>query len=438
MTEFLDFLESDYFVSFVLQVFVAELMLFWGKKFRRYGAAALAGGFAAALVLAFAGGLEQTYSYGWIAIAFYAGLFLISFAAMFGTFRCSIWEAMAYSVTGYTLQHLSSNTANLIFVAAFGNADRGWGFHILTLALCAVVYTASYFLLLKRIKSARIESDALRVLMSSVVILALTIVVNMLTVDAATENPVILLYPIGLCVVNLVLQSSLARSGRLSEEKEQIAHLLRQQEIHSEISQESINAINVKCHDMKKQLETLTKISAGDGLEEYRRELEQSVSDYDILADTGNRTLDVVLTERALICRKKGIKFTYMADGSLLSSVSSVDLYSMIGNALDNCIEALARMEEGRRIMSMVVAQSGDIVLVRFENYFDGVLRMRDGRPQTRKNDELQHGYGLRSIQMTAEKYGGGISVRADGDVFSLNILLSGRAPKGEETAQGA
>ena len=102
------------------------------------------------------------------------------------------------------------------------------------------------------------------------------------------------------------------------------------------------------------------------------------------------------------------------------------DLYSFFGNALDNAIEAVERLDDPeRRSIGLVVRRTGDMVSVHVENYFDGQVSFDgEGLPQTRKADEANHGFGVRSMRMIAEGLGGSLNCNASGDVFSLDALL--------------
>ena len=64
------------------------------------------------------------------------------------------------------------------------------------------------------------------------------------------------------------------------------------------------------------------------------------------------------------------------------------------------------------------------MVSAHFENYYAGELDFDDGLPLTTKSDKRYHGFGMKSIKMLAEKYGGYVSVKAEDGVFNLNILL--------------
>ena len=112
-----------------------------------------------------------------------------------------------------------------------------------------------------------------------------------------------------------------------------------------------------------------------------------------------------------------------MADGEALSFMSNADIYSLFGNALHNAIEALAGIEEEKRVIRMAVRRQGKMVSVHAENYCEGVQFGQDGLPKTQKG-ERGHGYGMRSMRMVAEKYGGFLTAEARGNVFVLDIVI--------------
>lgn len=83
-------------------------------------------------------------------------------------------------------------------------------------------------------------------------------------------------------------------------------------------------------------------------------------------------------------------------------------IFSLFGNAMENAIEALCKIanEEQRIIFLNVKTQLG-MVVIHVENYYQGELDFADGLPRTTKGDEYYHGFGVRSIQMVAEKIQG-------------------------------
>lgn len=126
------------------------------------------------------------------------------------------------------------------------------------------------------------------------------------------------------------------------------------------------------------------------------------------------------------MCSAEGITFTVVADGSLLAGMSSMDIATLFGNALDNAIEASRRVgEPSKRLIKLALFQRGRMLVLRVDNWFDGQLRTdAGGRLTTIKANAMRHGWGVKSIQWTARKYGGHAATRAEDHWFTLTVLL--------------
>ena len=146
---------------------------------------------------------------------------------------------------------------------------------------------------------------------------------------------------------------------------------------------------------------------------------------YDSSVKTGNEILDVLLTEKSLICEQEGITWTCVADGRQLSFLDPIDLYTLFGHALDNAIENVRKLPQvEQRVISLTVFEKPGLSIIQLENYYKGQLQFRDGLPVTSKADREEHGFGMRSIRNLAEKYGGTISIDTENSIFLLSITL--------------
>ncbi len=149
----------------------------------------------------------------------------------------------------------------------------------------------------------------------------------------------------------------------------------------------------------------------------------EAVEIYDASFKTGNDALDVVLTEKSLICREKKIRLTCMLDGSALAAFKPSDIYSLFGNAIDNAIEGVEGLEAEKRIISISEERREKLTCITIENFYSGNIEIRDSLPVTHKDTDY-HGFGTKSIRMIAEQYDGEIRITVDGDIFALNIFL--------------
>jgi sensor histidine kinase regulating citrate/malate metabolism len=223
------------------------------------------------------------------------------------------------------------------------------------------------------------------------------------------------------CVFLLALTKEIVHRQSAEQDSAIMRHLLHQQKTQLESSKETIELINVKTHDLKKQIARLGDRIPQDEVDELR----ELVGIYDAVTRTGNEALDVLLAEKVLLCETRGIQFDRLVDGSALDPMKPGDVYALLGNALDNAMEAVADVSDpGRRYIALRVRRSRGLVAVHVENAYAGERTFVDGLPVTTKADTRYHGFGMRSIRMICEKYDGHLSVAARDGVFSLTVLL--------------
>ena len=233
------------------------------------------------------------------------------------------------------------------------------------------------------------------------------------------------LFSVTCCAIVLLLAWRTIEQRELAQEVEYLQHTIRQSQRQYETSRDTIERINIKCHDIKYQIASLAAQGRPLGPDAVY-DLEKAISIYDTRIETHNQLLDVLLTEKSLYCEQNGIQLSCMVDGEKLAFLENSDLYCLFGNVIDNALEAVAAVpQRERRIINLVVKARGCMLLIQQDNYFDGTLTFQNGLPLTTKADTSCHGFGLRSIQMIVHKYDGELTAHVDGDVFHLNILFS-------------
>ncbi len=148
---------------------------------------------------------------------------------------------------------------------------------------------------------------------------------------------------------------------------------------------------------------------------------------YDLTLQTDNEAVNVVFTEKGLLCKKYGIQWTCMIDGSSLDFMSTVDIYTLFGNALDNAIEASRRLSDPKqRVISASSRNQSGMLTIEIENYYEGLLRKENGKLVTSKSDSQNHGYGLNSMNRIVERYGGHMAIFSRDNIFRLVMMFPG------------
>ena len=168
-------------------------------------------------------------------------------------------------------------------------------------------------------------------------------------------------------------------------------------------------------------------------LERYLKELNQTMDRLEFQYKTGNSVVDVLLNMKyhELIRTMPDIRLN--ADKLLFPhnlKIQSYDLGIIIGNALDNAVEACRKLKckepEAEIFIILSSFIKGNMFFMEVENSFDGKI-VRDKHtefPITDKSDKKVHGIGLSNIKKTAEKYRGGVDWSVENKKFILTIML--------------
>ena len=225
--------------------------------------------------------------------------------------------------------------------------------------------------------------------------------------------------------VALYAQHEQLRKARADAELAAMDAILRSQHDQYLASKREVEQANTAYHDLKHQVSLIRAELDPERQSAHLDELEDQMTALGAQHRTGNPVVDTILTAKARFCRANQISLTAVADGTVFDHITTMDLASLLGNALDNAIESALRLEDPeQRLIKVAIYGESNFAIARFENYFDGELRFADGELATRKANTARHGLGLKSIRQTAEKYGGQASTKADDGWFTLTVLL--------------
>lgn len=212
---------------------------------------------------------------------------------------------------------------------------------------------------------------------------------------------------------------------RAQHDLESMEMILHNQYTQYQQSQETLDLINYKYHDLKHHIIALRAEENKEKRNAYLDKMEDEIRNYEAQNKTGNQVLDTLLTAKSLYCMREKIALTYVVDGARLDFMDVMDICSIFGNALDNAIECEKKIPETEKRMihvSMFVQQT--FLIIRFENYCEGELNFEQNLPVTTKKQAEFHGYGLKSLRHTVHKYGGEVDIDVEDQWFRLKILI--------------
>ena len=225
-------------------------------------------------------------------------------------------------------------------------------------------------------------------------------------------------------ILNYIVLVALALLTRYRRDNEDMQNFINNKMQYYRMSREGITSLQIKCHDLKHQIAAIRSEEGKNRLDEYIARLEDSITEYGTVVECGNETVNIVLTEKNILCSTCNVKFSYILDGKLFDFLSEQEIYSLFGNALDNALESCSKVKDPeKRVISLKAVSRGDMVILHVENRYEEELTMVDGMPVTTKQG-TGHGFGLRSIQEIAERYQGAASVQAENHIFKLTVFM--------------
>ena len=178
-------------------------------------------------------------------------------------------------------------------------------------------------------------------------------------------------------------------------------------------------------HDYHNHMQSVKAYLAMDNLDEaraYLDRLEQDLDDINLLFNTGNINADAILNSKISLAIKKGIQVDYKATVPKELAVSDIDLCVVIGNLIDNAVEACEKVEPEDQFIRLYIGILRRQLYLSVSNATSEVVRKFDEEYITTKRGN--HGHGLKRINNIVDKYDGYINRKNEPGVFVTEIML--------------
>ena len=208
----------------------------------------------------------------------------------------------------------------------------------------------------------------------------------------------------------------------MQKEMDALNLLYERQRQQYQVARQNVQIINKRCHELKVQIASLRKLAPADAtVEQHIDEAERAVHLYDASCNTGNEVLDVVLTEKSLLCESRKIQFNAVADGSCLRFFEAGDLYALFANALDHAVESAVQVTQSdhRGIDLLVCVRQGFVVV--------NVISPARAPEQETNRTAL---YELKVMKRIVQKYKGTLTTEEQNGFFAVKIIFPCKAGK--------
>lgn len=327
---------------------------------------------------------------------------------------------------------------------------------VLQISFYGIFIVLLYFSLRKIIKSFRDKDYGVQrtelyfLLVPGMVGLLICVLLRTIIITIENDVPKLLYdrYPILIMIVPVILILCLLAifygvktfQDMIELNREKNSHIILEKQIgnmqgHIQEMERIYSGIRSMKHDMKNTLAVIMQLAGKEKaeLQTYLLELEQNFNRLEFQFKTGNTVVDILLNMKYHEVIRTIPDIQIDAERLLFSEdiyIQSYDIGVIIGNALDNAMEACKKLKEEKTEAETFIWLScfkrGKMLFIEVENSFNGkvVKKKQSEFPVTNKTDEKAHGIGLVNIKHTAEKYHGAVDWSVNGKVFTLSVMM--------------
>ena len=348
------------------------------------------------------------------------------------TYEASIQKRIIYVIYMYLFmavaEIITAAMTGYVYFSVFSQGDYRDSFGVIAVRI--VIYGET--LLLENIKLTKNSRNIgwifwLASIMIPVSTLILEVIIanqtNLTKVEAV--GSVSLLFAVN--IIAFYLYDSLAENYI---KKSKLALLQKENELYSrqcEIMQSSTEDLQAFRHDMSNQLIILNHLLEEGKDEEARRQLDQLsrfIKGKVIYSTSGNIIIDGLVNYKLQSVASENIKVETEIVVPKQLNIDIADFVTLLGNLLDNALEALKKVDREQRILTIKIMFSQERLIGRITNTYCGEIYLKDDKILTSKKEKQKHGYGLSNVEKIIKKYNGYMEIDYANWEFRVDFII--------------
>ena len=222
---------------------------------------------------------------------------------------------------------------------------------------------------------------------------------------------------------------------RVNQQREMETEIAKLKQEQAEIVERDYQALrrtyadNAKLyHDLHNHIEAIYQCLTQGDIQEavrYCEDLRTPVRQISQTVWTGDKALDYLISSKMALAGQEQIKTKVNIEYPHNTNIRSVDLTTILGNLLDNALEAVKTAPEGLRFLNLTIRRINAMLIIKVENGYGSTPVQENGKLLTSKKDKAFHGWGLKSVQTAADRYDGTIRTDYKDHVFQSVVTLS-------------
>lgn len=349
--------------------------------------------------------------------------------------KISLWGVLSAFI--YLIVIMLSNTLVLsvfsLFAENFASTVQGdvSSVRLIYLLVCKMVQLSFYRLVLlifKREKKLDLKNSILSFLFTIATALGLGILLELTSVfDFGKWGILITALAVLLIVLNIILYFMINQVQSLLKSKYELS-LIRERMESEKSRMEEVSTIwgNIRKlkHDLKNHFTVLNgKLEEGDtdSCKKYLSELNQTVESMGNLIKSGNSVIDYLINSK--LSNIGDVQVLISGYVGNYSDVEDIDLACILGNIIDNAIEAQTKVRDEKRIELHFLQMNASRIIICKNTISESVLQKNKTLKSTKDSPEL-HGLGHQIVESTVQKYNGMINYFEENAMFGVQIIL--------------
>lgn len=254
---------------------------------------------------------------------------------------------------------------------------------------------------------------------------SLTLLLNSLSAHTS-PNLVIIdsIIILGINILWFYTYDRISRLTKLEMENYMMAQQNKSYEQQLLIMKGSEEATRALRHDLKNHLTALDALvdeRNKDGLTQYAQSLTQQLQDKQSISNTGLLALDSLVNYKLGALSEEDVKMTYLPHISPDLPIDDFDLTIILGNLIDNAVEAIEEVSRGQKELSLLISYDKGRLVIQLKNSYVG---KRKKSLSTTKTNKQYHGIGLKNVQSVVHKYQGTLDISFQQGIFAVEVIL--------------
>ncbi|MBR6624178.1 MAG: GHKL domain-containing protein [Ruminococcus sp.] len=219
---------------------------------------------------------------------------------------------------------------------------------------------------------------------------------------------------------------------RFNAQRENKLLLLQQEQdkiktdmVYYDVLEKQNDNLRIYAHDAKNHLAAIKSLNTNPQIDTYISEMIKKLSEYSNVCHSGNRIVDVIVNKYITECKINGIDFEFDIKNNNLSCIEYYDTVTILGNLLDNAVEAVSVAKEKHISFETDFRNNFSVIII--SNSCDrNPLNENGDITETTKSNKRLHGFGLKSVRKTINKYNGDIAFDYDSGkgIFVVTVMI--------------